>query len=260
MNRKAQGVIILFFISAVLFTHTVCRGYILPSEQLIQFMVKKCSQFKTLVITQVTEVKIEEHEGEGMAYTSKIWMKSPNLYRDEILEKSGKEPEKREHSYLQLFMAKDEQRLRRFLLSMGIELTQVAFTRIDGVVAYRIGSKDPWHPKIVIEKERFLPLLITYLQPGQTPDGITTIRFSDYRKVDEGWFPYEIIRMADGKPLERQVVQSLQANTVIDPAIFEKGGQTFVLESAGEDGPSEDDRLRRVIRSFEKKYSPQSPQ
>ncbi|MFH1488734.1 MAG: hypothetical protein ABII06_07520 [Pseudomonadota bacterium] len=132
MNRKAGGIVILFCISAVLFTHTVCRGYILPSEQLIQFMIKNFSPFKTLVITQVTQVKIEGHEGEGMAYTSKIWMKSPNLFRDEILEKSGKEPGKSEYTYLPLLMANDEQRMRRFLLSMGIELHQVAFTRIDG--------------------------------------------------------------------------------------------------------------------------------
>ena len=53
-----------------------CLGYVLPSGQLISYMVKNLSEFRTLVITQTTWQKDERNEEGWESYQERIWMES----------------------------------------------------------------------------------------------------------------------------------------------------------------------------------------
>ena len=225
-------------------------------------MAKNFSKLKTLIITQVTEGENEgdeENEENRKAYKSKIWMKSPDLFHFEIINQPEDKIATKDHLYRRLLIAGGEGRLNRLLASMGIDLDLVAFTRVDGVVAYRIGESYADSPKIIIEKKRFLPLLITYRPPGQDSGQTTTIRFKDYRKVDKGWYPFEIERFSGGKIDERHMVETIQVNMDIDASVFQSVGISPPSNNEGEGGASEGDRLRRIIKTFEEKYRLSTP-
>ena len=259
MHRKTYLTGLLLFVSIFFMTGGSSQGYVMPSEQLIQFMAKNFSKLKTLMITQITEGENEGDEENGKVFRSKIWMKSPDLFHFEIIKQPEDKIAIKDHIYRGLLIAGGEKRLNRLLSSMGIDLDLVAFTRVDGIVAYRIGERYADSPKIIIEKKRFLPLLITYWPPGQDPGQTTTIRFKDYWEVDKGWYPFEIERSSGGKINERHRVETLEVNMDIDASVFQSAGISPPSDNAGEGGTSEGDRLRRIIKTFEEKYRLSTP-
>ena len=120
-----------------------CQGYVIPANQLIAFMAKNFSKFQTLVIIQSSQQKDENDEMGDESFMERIWMESPDRLRSQVTDHHMgrvKEPDMR---YRQLLMANSAQGLTRLLSGMGINFHSVALTRIDGVIAYRIGDKEP---------------------------------------------------------------------------------------------------------------------
>jgi hypothetical protein len=233
-----------------------CHAYILPSEQLIQFMAGNFSKFETVTIKQFTQPE-NLMEEEGMEVAEEIIsMKSPNLFHSKIVNSKVGRTRKIDDRFRELLIANSEERLTALLSGMGINLKKVAFTRIEGTIAYRIGGEDPADPKILIEKERFLPLLLTYKPSAYYSEHAISVRFMDYRQVAEGWYPFEITYSYGAEVIERHIIHSLQANTPISPSLFDSPGVLSQPEVAGEEGESlsEDERLRRIIKTFEEKY------
>ena len=60
------------------------QGYIMPAEQLIQFMAANFSKFQTLVITQSTQYENQGDKRAEKVFEEKIWMRSPSFFHSEI--------------------------------------------------------------------------------------------------------------------------------------------------------------------------------
>ena len=236
--------------------YEISFGYIMPAEQLIGFMAKNFSKFETVVIIQNVIRQNEEDKDQGKIFKEQIWMKSPDLFQARILDQQEGMEEVRNTAYRQLLIANGTQRIEQILSRMGINLESVGFTRIDGIIAYRIGDREPESPKILIEKERFLPLLIIYRPMENLTRHVITVRFGDYRKLEEGWYPFETTYSLGQKIKETYSIQSLQANGPIDTQIFYSSGEkpysSEIPEKEQED--PDEERLRQIIKTFEKKY------
>jgi hypothetical protein len=221
MNRLPRYVTGLCLLTSLFFMISDrCLGYVLPSSQLISYMVKNFSEFRTLVITQTTWQK-DERKGEGWeSYQERIWMESPDLFRSEIPDLPKGTLMEPDTSFRSLLMADSDSRVKGLLTRMGINLNATGLTLVEETVAYRIGGKDPDAPKIVIEKKRFLPLVLTYSFPGNYGMATITVLFSDYRKIDKGWYPFETTYFDPRGFREHCVIDTLQANVPIDPALF----------------------------------------
>jgi len=233
-----------------------CQGYIMPAEQIIAFMAKNFSKFQTLVIIQSTQQEDERYEVGEESFMEKIWMKSPDLFRAEVPDHPMGRLMEPDMVYRQLLIANSGQRLMELLSRMGINLHSVAFTRIDDIIAYRIGDKEPERPKILIEKDRFLPLLLIYRSSKHSVPETITVHFKDYRKMDQGWYPFEIT-YSDGRELrEDYTIHTLQANVPIDPALFVMPKIRSGPDQATEQVQisTEEERLRQIIQKFEEKY------
>ena len=236
LSRYLTGLCI--FISVLFMSSDRCLGYVLPSDQLLSYMVKNLSEFRTLVITQTTWQKDERGEEEWKFYQERIWMESPNLFHSQILNLPKEWLMKPDTSFRSLLMAESDTWVKEILTHMGINLHAVGLTRVEKTVAYRIGGKDPYAPKIVIEKERFLPLVLTYALPEYYDIATITVLFSDYRKVENGWYPFEITYYDPRGFRENCVIDTLQANVPIDPAVF-----TGAVTSHGTDQALEQDEM-----------------
>lgn len=231
-------------------------GYIMPAEQIIDFMAKNFSNFDTVVFTQYVIQEDEKDKDQGKIFKEQIWMKSPGLFHAKILDQQEEVGTARNTAYRQILIANQTHRVEQILSGMGINLESVGFTRIDGVIAYRIGDKESESPKILIEKERFLPLLIIYRPIENLTRNVITVRFRDYRKLEQGWYPFETIYSLGQEIKETYSIQSLEANVPIDNQIFyssgEKPSPSETPEKKQED--PDEEGLRRVIKTFEKRY------
>jgi hypothetical protein len=251
-RNGSSGPMLLFLLGFLALVFNVtgrCPAYVLPPDQLIGFMAANFAPFETMVIQQLAEVKTLGDPEQPNAFEEIVTMKSPDLFRAEVLGSEGGQTREMDHRYRRLLIANSESDLKGFLSGMGIDMEKIFFTRVDGVIAYCIGDRDPDSPKILIEKERFLPLLLTYRRLGYAGEDVVRVRFKDYRQVEQGWYPFEITYSSGWKISERYIIQSLRANVPVSPSYFDSPPIQPQKEA-----PSEEERLRRIIRTFEEKY------
>lgn len=247
--------LILFLASALLFT-AKSEGYVMPAEQLIQFMAANFSKFQTVVITRSTRVGNEADELAGESFEERIWMRSPNFFRSELLYPGLERDVVPDNFYMQLLVANPQERLIQLLSGLGINVQSVGFTRIDEMIAYRIGDKAPERPKILIEKERFLPILLVYGSSAGSEHGPITVRFGAYRKLEHGWYPFEITYSYGDEIKEKYTILTLEPNVPVHGSLFEipaiKPDPGKILYKGQE--TTDEERLKQRIRSFEEKY------
>ena len=199
-----------------------CYGYIIPAEQLLDFMAENFSNFKTMIIVQSTLQTGPESE---KIFMEQIQLKSPDHFDLRSLDHMTGRTGLPYMAYRQLLMANSRTRLEQLLSLMGINLEAVSLTRVDGVIAYQIGLKGDQSPKLLIEKERFLPLQLVYRMAGDTSEEVVTVRFQDYRKEGKGWFPFQISYSVDNRIREEYSIQNMETNI----PIYSSSLQTFEI-------------------------------
>ncbi|MBN2419764.1 MAG: hypothetical protein JXL81_10295 [Deltaproteobacteria bacterium] len=237
-------------------------GYVMPAEQILDFMIKNFSGFRTITLIQST---LQTKDGAEKVFTEQLWLESPDKYStkplDRLAERDVFSPD---ILYHQFFMTSDIEKIERILLTLGIDITKTSLTRLDGEIAYRIGDKDPASPKLIIEKKRFFPLLLVYRVPDRPENELITVRFEDYQKQDKGWFPFEITYKEGENLTEKYTIQNFQTDIPIDASILKSFPEYELPESSESEtgsatsGPEEQDidkeRLQNVIKAFEEQY------
>jgi hypothetical protein len=195
-------------------------AYVMPAEQIMQFMTANFSKFQTMVIHQST--RVEDLEGnEERVFEEIITMKSPDLFHSEVIGPIADDTLLRDHSYRQMFLANSASRLLDVLYGMGIWLPKTGYTRIDGIIAYQIGDNHEDSPKLLVEKARFLPLLILYKSPSHPEGDLIKVRFLDYRKVQQGWLPFEMTYSYGQKIIETYTINSVKVNVPVSQSLFD---------------------------------------
>ena len=257
-----------FFFVAVL----VClmpmksTAYIMPAEQLIDLVARNFSPFTTLIITQSTHIITPEDLEVQVVMEEKIWLKSPFFHYSELVDLpdgwssnpsvlTAARPST-DYIYRRLFMKNDKNTIMTLLSEMGIDLGLVAITRYNGIIAYRLGDKDPKGPKLLVEKERFLPLQLSYRRWGDSGHKTVTVLFNDYRKVAEGWYPFETAIFTEEEVEERCFVTDLVVNTPLESSLFDQYEERLPrpLDSEKETQAPEEGRLKEIIEFLKEKY------
>ncbi len=268
IGRAFKFYLIFFFLIAgpFLFMPKKVYSYIMPAEQLLGLMTANFSKFKTLLIRQSTHLMNLQNEGEVIAMEEKIWLNSSGFYHLELMgqpegqkiigDDIAADRASIDMTFRRILMSNDCKTIMALLSEIGVKIETVAFTRLDGAIAYRVGDKSPESPNLIVEKERFLPLLLSYGLLDESGEKRVTVRFDDYRKTAEGWYPYKIVYFGGKNIEEHYFVIDLQANV---PNVFpisrigrEGPNQTQELKRR-QDSP-EDERLREVIKALEEKY------
>ena len=208
-------------ILAALLTPCASQAYVLPSEQIIQFMCANFARFDTLVIRQsVTFMQKGDSPEKGVDEVLSV--KSPNLFHSSLLDSSMEPVSAEDRTYRELLVASNPRRLIPRLNELGIDTQQAAYTRLEGTVVYCIGEKDPKAPKLLIEKATVLPLFLAYQRPGQDAGDLMRLRFLDYRKVEQGWVPFEIHTFLGDRWTAKYSVHSVKVNVPLKPSLFAK--------------------------------------
>lgn len=240
-------------------------AYVMPAEQLVGLMAAKFSSFKTLVITQSTELMDSGSNESVMAFREEVWVKPPHLCGSRILadvEEGGMSQDEIQavrfgidSGYRQLLIANNPRDLLDRLSEWGIDQTSVALTRLDGTIAYCIGDTSATGPRLLVEKRRFLPLLVSY-RAVDDPHKLITVRFEDYQALGNGWYPYRIEYFLDGELMERYVLLDAQVNVPLPSGRTHKP-ETGPVSSSGDRqlaAPSFQKDIHGLIETFKQKY------
>lgn len=223
------------------------HAYVLPPEQLLQFMAAHFSKFDTLVI----EHSVTREDQEGVKEFGEILtMKSPDLFHVHTGDPSLNRGRAVERSYRRLFLASTWSRISILLADAGVDTEKVSLTRVDGTVAYLIGDRLPDRPRLAVEKARFLPLLFVYPSRLSGSSDLMEVTFRDYRQVDSGWYPFETVCSSSSGWAERYKVQSVKVNVPVQPSLFLQGQEDF----RPSESPAGEGKIDAIIKTFEERY------
>ncbi|MBN1276875.1 MAG: hypothetical protein JXA35_05230 [Deltaproteobacteria bacterium] len=244
----------LLLVILVLAFPLTCAAYVMPAEQIADMMTANFAKFRTLIITQSVRSENLKNKDIQLIGRETLWLRSPDLYylerdmsfSDPLIDRRGTgsgtddlqnrslpvngSPETRLENYFlqcgmdsyfrQLFMAGGEDAIILLLKEMGIDSGRTGLTRINGAIAYRIGDGDPDSPKLIIDKERFLPVFVRCRVPAGSEYNSVAVTFGDYRRLPEGWYPFEIICHVEGSVLRKRFsVTSLKVNTPVEKSL-----------------------------------------
>jgi hypothetical protein len=118
-----------------------------------------------------------------------------------------------------LMVAQDPKKLMEILGALGINLDRVLLTRYEERIAFMIGGEAEGSPRLLIDKDEFLPLLLQY--------GNVLFRASDFRELTkESWYPYHIIYENTGPTIEDYLLEEYMAkdaipNPPLDESLFD---------------------------------------
>jgi len=246
-HRTVRGNIIsLAALALTLTMFEAAYGYVMTAKQIVDMMASRFSKIETLVITQSTHIIEPRTQEVRMVLEEKLWIKVPRFYKSKLIEKSedhdridasttltplrpgnhvaneiAADRSFTDSTFRSILMADRGDRTLTLLSQIGIDLKSVGLTRLDGIITYCIGDKDPKSPKILIDKERFLPLFLSYFPAGESGPRLTVVRFNDYRELPTGWYPFQIDYSMGTERMERCFVLDLQVNAPVDVSIFE---------------------------------------
>jgi hypothetical protein len=264
VNRCFHGFLLFTVLAGVM--PGKAEAYIMPAGQIVGLMSSNFSKFKTLMITQSTQLLNPRNQETERVLEEKLWLKSPCFFRLEPIVQTDEQGSKGDETafdrqgadmaFRRLFLASDDKGIMEFLSEMGINLESVAFTRFDGLIAYRVGDKDAESPKLLIEKDRFIPLFLSYRVQTDSGHEMVNVRFYDYRKLESGWYPYEIAYYLGEEIMERFTVLDLQTNVSIEGPLSEipVEGLRFVETHKTSPDTPEQEGLRELINLFKEKY------
>ena len=188
-------------------------AYVMPAEQIIEFTAMNFAAIRTLQITQTIELP-GAPEQQPLRLKEILRLRAPDAQwveplalspspetRDGTpqstvyppgLEESVAQQTRWDRRFYLALMARRPEDLQALLERLGVALDSVAFTRFEGRIAYRIGSQAQTAPKFLVDKERFLPILLQYDAVAAEPGRIVTVVFENYREAEAGAFPYRI--------------------------------------------------------------------
>ena len=218
LEREIERCAVLLLLAALIVSAVPgrCWGYVIPQEQLIGFMVKGLPRLTTQVIIQ----SVHGPGAEGKVRREKVWLKSPDLFRREPLnrpqEGAGEGGGTGANAtgdllFWRLLMANEGAAVTQFLGLIGVNLDSVGFGRVNGAPAYRIGDNAAESPALFLEKERFLPLLLRYRCRSRGRTGTVSVHFGDYRDRAGGWYPHAFTCSAGDAIVVRYLVEKVEA-------------------------------------------------
>ena len=232
------------------------EAYVMPPEQLIDYMQDKFGVFKSLIIAQKTVVIDPQDGRESNSFEEKIWIKTPGFYKSQVISGQGNSAaaadESFSNSFRQLLMVNSRQYLLMLLAKFGIDLESSSYTRLDGVIAYSIGAREPGSARLLLDKETFFPMLLEYEVHQVSGLKKVSIRFEDYREILGGWYPFKIIYLEGGKVHEQNTVLDLQANMPLSSGLFRQ--EAVVEKSRENDIRVDDEHLEEAIKALKDKY------
>lgn len=229
MVQRKAGVLLVGFLLTVFFAWGfpfTTSAYLMPAEQILDLMSDNFSKFRTLKVSQSVRIVSQDRDQSTITLKENVWVSPSGIIRSEqsTLEgdyAQGHEMVPRNRAVYDstaeiLLVANDKTFLIKLLSRKDIDLDSVAFTRLEGTIAYRIGKEGPHFPKLIVEKERFLPLLLKYKPSDEPSQGMVTVRFEDYRKLSGKWYPYKRVYLVDKEVVEEHIIKEVKITSPLE--------------------------------------------
>ncbi len=262
-------------------------AYVMPAEQILALMGANFKNMRALKIQQSVEMCPSASSRACWLVDETLWLKAPSFFRAHIQRvrqtpqdsssggvsawqpAGGAASVQQSHPswdrrFYVLLLPNAVTAHLEFLKHLGVDLERVAFTRFNRRIAYRIGRGGEQDPKLVVEKERFLPLSLELPAAAPGPGDMVRVEFTDYRETPYGWFPRVILYHLGQRRCATYRISDLLVRvavpTPLDNLLTTPPAPATMQTQSTQDTPppppggAAEDRLQRIIQELQEKY------
>ncbi|MFW6297277.1 MAG: hypothetical protein ACOC03_02135 [Desulfosalsimonas sp.] len=274
--KTAVSLVIMLVFSAS------AAAYIPPAPFIIDLMVKNRKPPEQLQITQ--EIRLyPESEQEPEILEQKVYFRLPGAFRSEISNDDlnrihisnrgssvtvidgrlfeGRQPW---HScYRDLFFLNSRKSVLEYLFEQGIDANISSLGRLDKKLVYVIGARYPNETsrQLWISKESFHPVrwIVTPAKKSGEP-AVHEIRYGDWKRVENTWYPGEIKFYERGEEFQTMIVKEIKINPSMPGDLFDAEALGRSASGKPEDKEKKDKpggtggEIRRQIEEFKNIY------
>ena len=258
----------------------VAHGYLLPAEQIIEFVTKQTARVYNFRIEVMAETPDPEYPETTISRAMVYYAARPDYLRQEMVgeAESGTvmvgtgqrlsvidgylvaERPRHEDIFPLLLHANSPETLRVLLAAEQVDLSQVHLSRLGSQIAYVIGGPpgNVEAPQFWCDKENFWPLRLIGRRSYHGVTDLVDIRFLSYQQITESiWLPKEIEFYRQNRLVLRLVVEKIRHNERLPDSLFDLekfAAQYPPLPLPKEPAEKPAEALEEMRRYLEKKY------
>lgn len=260
----------------------VGRAYILPADQILNFMIKHLGSVSTLQISQKTVIYDPSLEEGMQEFDATLYYWYPDRFRYEVTTPGGEEirvvgpdgamavqkgqiVQQRESQFdhfKDALLYRSTELLRWKFSQREVDLDVVSLGRYRDKISYVIGAKYPDEslPQIWIEKDTFRPIRYI-LTPGDLHDSDSEeVEYADYTSLGKNkWYPARILFYKNGRLTSMYVLEDFKINPKLSNKLFDMAHlrtlyQPMVLTEPPPSSPSQLNEVEKTINDFSKTF------
>jgi outer membrane lipoprotein-sorting protein len=258
----------------------VAHGYLLPPQQILEFVTEKTEKIYNFRFEAVVESPDPDLPDTMIRKEMVYYAARPDFLRLEtvgqaedttVLVGAGKrlafmdghllaEPARHEDIFPALLYADSPQSLETLLAAEQVDLGQVHLGRLGKQIAYVIGGppREVEAPQFWCDKDNFWPIRLIGRRSSSGVDDLVDIRFLSYQEVAGSiWLPTVIEIYRQDQLVLRMTVQKTSFNQRLPDSLFDM--EKFAAEHPPLPPPKEPsekpaEELEEMRRYLEKKY------
>jgi outer membrane lipoprotein-sorting protein len=164
--------------------------------------------------------------------------------------------------YQRLLRSRTRSQLMKTLGYLGVETAISSLGRVDETVVYVLGARypDASVSQLAVDKETFLPLRLL-LTDGESddPGQRLEIYYHNWQKVQDGWYPAQVVFYMGGNLVREIRVVQIRANPSIPADLMDLEALKTSIAVTQTDTPQEQkqetvDAIRQGVQDFQKKF------
>lgn len=257
------------------------HSYVLPAEQILDFMIKQFGSTRTFEVFQRTVIYDPALEGGMREFDEALYYWYPDRFRCEVNTPGGEqirvvgpegaifvingkivaETESPFDHFKDLLLYRQADLLLNRLSQLNVNLDVVSLGRYKNRIAYVIGANYPDEsvPQVWIEKKTFRPMRFL-LKSGPDDADLEEIEYADYVPLDKKrWYPEHILFYRDGGLARMYVLKTFRMNPELPDELFDIAYLKTVYQPIASTQPppsptSDLDEVQKAIKDFRKTF------
>jgi outer membrane lipoprotein-sorting protein len=281
LKRAGKKFVVVPAAILLLLTCQTARAYILRGPHILDITTRKLAGISSMLVTQHVQFFDSEKSGPQRAEETLRYL-FPETFRSDARSEASQRiyllvrgrsitiiNNKRVDTdamvfdrYKDILLYRSRDRLDDCLRDLGVDMSVVAYGRFEDKIAFVIGAEKPDDPgpQLWIDKETFLPMRWLMKTEGTAPvSRRMEIRYADWRRIDQAWYPMQVTYLQDGEPVRQITVDTLKTNLNFPRELFDIDSlkeKYAALVPEENDGPVARDvnEIEKSIDEFRKKY------
>ena len=239
-----KSLIIFLIVPIVICLYASANAYVLPGPYVLEQMIQHLGKAKSLLVSQTLVIHDDTPQKSRVELSETLRYVYPETFRSDTLSeqvhrihvlskdkavtvidgKIADESDNRYDRYKNILLFKPGKLLQDKLSILGVDVTVSSMGRFEGKPAYVLGAQypDETTDQVWLDKDSFRPIRwIMTSKPEQRRENSIEIRYDQWQKVQNAWYPMRIEFFMAGLLVREIHVQNVEVNPSFSKKLFD---------------------------------------